>query len=587
MSALQGKILVVDDDPNQVFLLTCALSERRYAVCTATDGTTAWALTQAEMPDLILLDLALPDVSGLTICDRIKTNEQTWHIPVIFISGSHRLEDKEQAFSVGGVDYITKPFEIEEAVTRVELQLALRNLQRDLERKNAQLEQEIAERRRSEDMLRSLAERLRILHEIDQSILAAHSSDSIALAAVNRIHQLLPCQRAIVIENNDGNIRLLAAESRPPIPPLVDLTEYAHLFNEAVLQAGRVFGAGHLTAQNARSPWQKMLFEQGIRAYVAAPLSVQNELVGVLCLESAHAGTFNVEHVHIATEIATLLAVAIRQVRLYELAQLEIAEREQAERALRQYNIELETRNTELDAFAHTVAHDLKIPLTSLIGFSRLLEQRYDKMSPEQARERLQNIIQTGAKMTNIIDELLLLASVRKMDEVDIAPLDMAGLTGQVRIRLLSMIQEHGAEIREPALWLPARGYAPWIEEVWVNYISNAIKYGGKPPQITLGCTSLRSDMAAWPPTSMPGKPGIVRFWVRDNGQGIAQAEQNKLFNLFTRLGRQTANTDEGTSGHGLGLSIVKRIVEKLGGQVGLSSQPGQGSTFWFTLPGV
>ena len=110
-----------------------------------------------------------------------------------------------------------------------------------------------------------------------------------------------------------------------------------------------------------------------------------------------------------------------------------------------------------------------------------------------------------------------------------------------------------------------AVGYAPWIEEVWENYLSNAIKYGGQPPKVECGYEQL-SDR-------------IIRFWVRDNGQGLTEDEQKQLFVPFTKLSQVRV------TGHGLGLSIVHRIIQKLGGQVGVESQVGQGSTFSFTLP--
>jgi len=103
------------------------------------------------------------------------------------------------------------------------------------------------------------------------------------------------------------------------------------------------------------------------------------------------------------------------------------------------------------------------------------------------------------------------------------------------------------------------------VEEVWVNYLSNALKYGGQPPRVELGAEQ---------------KDEMVKFWMRDNGNGIAPEEQARLFTLFTRL-------EVRAKGHGLGLSIVQRIVEKLGGQVGVESDgvPGHGSLFCFTLP--
>ena len=100
---------------------------------------------------------------------------------------------------------------------------------------------------------------------------------------------------------------------------------------------------------------------------------------------------------------------------------------------------------------------------------------------------------------------------------------------------------------------------------MWANYLSNAIKYGGAPAIITLGAG--------------PAEPGFVRFWVRDNGPGLSMDQQSQLFTPFTRL-----HTDR-ADGQGLGLSIVQRIIEKLGGSVGVESIPGQGSTFYFTLP--
>jgi signal transduction histidine kinase len=109
-------------------------------------------------------------------------------------------------------------------------------------------------------------------------------------------------------------------------------------------------------------------------------------------------------------------------------------------------------------------------------------------------------------------------------------------------------------------------GHGPWVEQVWINYISNALKYGGSPPYVELGAAA-QSD-------------GMVRFYVHDNGQGISPEEQAQLFQEFIRLGQTRAG------GHGLGLSIVRRIVEKLGGEVGVESEIGQGSIFSFTLPG-
>jgi signal transduction histidine kinase len=172
-------------------------------------------------------------------------------------------------------------------------------------------------------------------------------------------------------------------------------------------------------------------------------------------------------------------------------------------------------------------------------------------------------------KMAAIIDELLLLSSVRGMEEIELHPLEMSRIVAEARGRLLHLVEEQRGEISLPESWPIALGYAPWVEAIWTNYLSNALKYGGQPPQVKLGA-------------KVEGN-GWVRFWVRDNGPGLSPEEQDRLFTPFERLYQIHAE------GHGLGLSIVQRIATKLGGQVGVESDgvPGQGCTFYFTLPAL
>jgi PAS domain S-box-containing protein len=253
----------------------------------------------------------------------------------------------------------------------------------------------------------------------------------------------------------------------------------------------------------------------------------------------------------------------------------DITARKQTEMALERYAQELQMSNTELDAFAHTVAHDLKSPLSVVIGYSQLLEMRYARLEDAERLEMLAILRRNGQSMARIIDELLTLAGIRQMDEVPMIPFDMGAVIAEAQERLRLLIQEHDAAIDMPETWPGVLGYAPWIEEVWANYLSNAIKYGGDPanaipPHMQLGWDAVPASSDA---------AGMIRFWVRDNGPGLTPEEQARLFTLFTRLDQVS------TKGHGLGLSIVRRIVAKFGGKVGVESKTGYGSTFWFTLP--
>jgi signal transduction histidine kinase len=238
----------------------------------------------------------------------------------------------------------------------------------------------------------------------------------------------------------------------------------------------------------------------------------------------------------------------------------------QSEETLQQYAFELQVRNEELDAFAHTVAHDLKNPLAIILSSANGLEHYNATLEDEERQELLGLIERTALKMDKIIENLLLLGQVRKV-EVQAEPLDMGAVVAEARQRLAQLIEEHRAEIILPDAWPGALGYSPWVEEVWANYLSNAIKYGGQSPRVELGATA-QPD-------------GMIRFWVRDNGPGLSRDEQARLFESFTQR-RQVR-----ISGHGFGLSIVRRIAEKLGGQVGVESKVGEGSVFYFTLPGT
>lgn len=141
---LKGDIMVVDDTPANLRLLSQMLAEEGYRVRPVPDGALALTAVQAEPPDLILLDVRMPGMSGYEVCELLKADSQTHDIPVIFISALDAIQDKVRAFAVGGEDYVTKPFHVEEVLARVGTHLALRNLQRQLQDANRKMAQELA-----------------------------------------------------------------------------------------------------------------------------------------------------------------------------------------------------------------------------------------------------------------------------------------------------------------------------------------------------------------------------------------------------------------------------------------------------------
>jgi PAS domain S-box-containing protein len=152
----QATILVVDDTPEVLRFLSDALTQEGYEVCSAINGGVALNRARDIQPDLVLLDIMMSGIDGYEVCERLKTDPLTSKIPVIFISAMSDSLDKVKAFGVGGVDYVTKPFQIEEVFARIEHQLKLKNLQKRLEEQNIELRQQIQERQQAEERYRDV-----------------------------------------------------------------------------------------------------------------------------------------------------------------------------------------------------------------------------------------------------------------------------------------------------------------------------------------------------------------------------------------------------------------------------------------------
>lgn len=226
---------------------------------------------------------------------------------------------------------------------------------------------------------------------------------------------------------------------------------------------------------------------------------------------------------------------------------------------------ELIEKNKQLDQVAQVIAHDLNGNINNVVGFSEVLLHSKSSMTEEEKREILGHISSSGRKMSDIIHELLLFARMKRED-LEITDLQMSEIVQSAIQRLLFEIDQREAQISLDELKHSAKGYSPWIEEVWFNYISNALKYGGSPPVLSIGSTAVEN---------------YVKFWIRDNGHGLSEEDLKLVFEDDNDARLKIVK------GQGLGLAIIKNIIEKLGGSVGAESVPGNGSIFFFTLPTV
>ncbi|KAA3665055.1 MAG: response regulator [Chloroflexi bacterium] len=249
---------------------------------------------------------------------------------------------------------------------------------------------------------------------------------------------------------------------------------------------------------------------------------------------------------------------------VFQVSLRDITIHEEVKAEMRQRTDELMVQNIALDEFAHTMAHQIQGLLSQIIGYASYIDMHYRHANNDEINHANDRIIQSGHKMNNVINELLLLASIRG-ENIPIVPINMKRIVEEVKKRLRFQIEDNHATIQEPDDWPDVMGHDPWIEEALFNYMNNALKYGGYPPHLEIG-SDLKPD-------------GMVTIWVKDNGQGIAEEDISRIFKPHTRLHQMRVR------GEGLGLSIVYRIIQRCGGQVGVDSEVDQGSKFWFTLP--
>jgi light-regulated signal transduction histidine kinase (bacteriophytochrome) len=225
---------------------------------------------------------------------------------------------------------------------------------------------------------------------------------------------------------------------------------------------------------------------------------------------------------------------------------------------------ELEQSNRELQDFAFVLSHDLQEPLRSIVGFSKLLQERAGSSLDEESLRYLDVVQRSGRKLQALIKDLLSYARLGR-DDWEKSPVDLSSVCGAAIEQLQSAIQEAGAEVTCDKLPV-VRGDSAQLSLVFQNLVGNAIKYRGERAPVVH--VSADRGVSGW------------EVSVRDNGLGIAPEFHQKIFEVFERL-----HSYERIPGTGMGLAICKKIVERHGGQISVESEPGEGSTFRFTIP--
>jgi PAS domain S-box-containing protein len=377
----------------------------------------------------------------------------------------------------------------------------------------------------------------RILEQLERVI--PYDSASVQLLQGNMLE--IVSERGITVGNDPSARRFEINENEPSYPVLSGRAPYV-LFDD-VQTATSVFS---LPPHNR------------IHSWMAVPLKVKDRLIGIIALDGYQPAKFTERHAQLAVTYASQVAVALENARLYSDLQADLA--------IRQSLIsELESKNAELERFTYTVSHDLKSPLFTIRGFLGYLEQDAQTGNLERLHSDIERIIAATDKMHQLLNDLLELSRIgRAINEPQKIPFHE--LVQEAFSLVQGRITERGITVHIDENLPLVFGDRPRLIEVLQNLIDNAAKFMGSQPQprIEIGCAGEED-----------GKPV---FYVRDNGIGIAPEHHERIFGLFNKL-------EAGGEGTGIGLALVKRIIEIHGGRIWVQSEAGKGATFLFTLP--
>lgn len=422
---------------------------------------------------------------------------------------------------------------------------------------------DISERLEARESARRYSERLKVLHEIDQAILQSLPVKETISKAVTEMNTLVPFNRAGVfsIDEDTGETQLVYAHGVGSMKVKPGACESV-IGSLRRLREGRTREIADLRKLK-EDPAFATLASLGLRSCLVIPMLVGDQIIGALALWYDQVGKRPAEELGIGREVASQLAVALRQERLMEAL---ATHAEGLEKEVRERTQELEARNEDLQAFAYSVSHDLRAPLRAMRGFGEALLDDYGDELDSIGKDFIGRIVGAAEQMDDLIQDLLAYSRITR-EEITLEPVKLASVMRDVMTMVEADVQASGGAIDTSGTGTRVIAHHSTLVQVLSNLIANALKFtrDGETPSVKLAART---------------RNGVCRICVTDNGIGIREDHRERIFRMFERL-----HSREEFPGTGIGLAIVKRSMERLGGSCGVKSKVGKGSTFWVDLP--
>lgn len=594
---IAAEILIVDDQPDNIRTLAAILRQHGYHVRKSLSGESALESARSFPPDLILLDIRMPVMDGYAVCAALKQQPATAQVPVIFLSALSEVADKVQGFAIGAVDYITKPFQAEEVLIRIQHQLLLRQQQAELARLNQQLQQcnrvlEEKVQARTQSLQESLTFEATLKRISDHVRDSLDSQEIMQVALAELDHVLaLDCCHATLYASGQAISHLCAhAEQHPDHAALA-----AQLAALPGVQAQLLKGDGFAFCTLPESTSDTSI---GVLAYPIFDDRLEHKgNAGILWLLREAGASFSESEVRLVQQVANQCAIALRQARLYEAAQRQVKE--------------LQRLNQLKDDFLSTVSHELRSPLATMNLAADMIPVLINQMLEAQTLPadsklcRYLTVLKEAChRELRLVDDLLNLQTLEAGNyTLQSTPIKLS----QWLPMLLQSAQAQAASQQQtltlrippdlPILYTDS----PSLNRIITELVHNACKYtplGGtitvsasvqaSVPASTTESATVTPDLpfsgadAACVSCEAAGRSGnlpvaeTLQITVHNTGSHIPATEYDRIFDKFYRIPHPDPWKHGGT---GLGLALVKKLVESLGATITVTSDD-QGTSF-------
>jgi PAS domain S-box-containing protein len=389
--------------------------------------------------------------------------------------------------------------------------------------------------------LRSQIGRLTVLYELSQQLTSTLDIDQIFQAIQESVQRVVSFE-TFNIELYDSTLNSLKSVYR--VSAFDDQKHVEH-------------DSGMMRPIMTNSPEEhvvttKRSFHDQKWSSMFVPMLSKETIIGMMSVSDSNANQYTDTHLRLLESIGNLVAIALEKAKLYEETV--------------KISLEIQRRNKELDDFTYVVSHDLKEPLISIEGYSRILQLDYRETIQGEGKEYLDSIVGATTRMKGLIDDLLMLSRVSRPGEA-LKSVSIEQIIEDIQTDMEFKLKQKGVTFVIPPNLPTIQGNETQLKAVFRNLIGNAVKFNNKPnPVVEIGFQNAENNS--------------YLFSVKDNGIGIPKEFYEKVFVIFQRLHRR-----EEYEGSGAGLAIVKKIIEMHKGKIWVESEEGQGTTFFFTIP--